>query len=158
NLYVPQWSADSTSVVVAYDASSFGRLNVTTGVLTPLPTAAGCCFSIFSPDGAYAVLATGATLNVVHADGSSPVPIVLPAGQAVRRLQSLSPDGHHMIAQLRATGTPGGDAGRVLGANTLFDTVTGGVVPMPDGGTLKAGFYRADGNAVLRMTVGGVDK
>ena len=158
NLAAPQWSADSTSVIVGYGGSNVGRLNVTTGAITPLTSASGCCFGVFSPDGAYAVLRNGATTSVVHADGSSPVPAAAPAGQVFSRIQSLSPDGRHVNALLRPTGSPGGDAARALAANAIVDTVTGSSVPMADGGVLRGGFYRADGNAVLRVNVGGTDR
>jgi hypothetical protein len=158
NTYTPQWSADSGSVIIGYGTGSWGRLNVTTGVTTPLPSATGCCFGVFSPDGAYAIHRNGVTNSVVHADGSSPVPILTPSGQVYSRIQSLSPDGRHIIALLRPAGSPGGDAGRALGANAVVDTVTGGVVPMADGGQLKGGFYLANGNAVLRLSVGGADR
>lgn len=159
NTYTPQWSADSSSVIVGYgNNGASGRLNVTTGTLTPLTSASGCCFGVFSPDGAYAILRNGLTTRVVHADGSGPVPVLVPAGQVYARIQSLSPDGRHVIAQLRPTGSPGGDAGRVLAANAVVDTVTGAVVPMADGGQLKGGFYLPSGNAVLRLVVGGADR
>jgi len=158
NLAAPQWSADSTSVIVGYGGSNVGRLNVTTGAITPLTSASGCCFGVFSPDGAYAVLRNGATTSVVHADGSSPVPALAPAGQVFSRIQSLSPDGRHVIALLRPTGSPGGDAARALAANAIVDTVIGSLEPMADGGVLRGGFYRADGNAVLRVNVGGTDR
>ena len=158
NTYTPQWSADSSSVIVGYGSGSWGRLNVTTGVMTPMPSASGCCFGVFSPDGAYAILRNGVTNSVVHANGSGPVPIVTPSGQVYSRIQSLSPDGRHVIALLRSAGSPGGDAGRALGANAVVDTVTGAVVPMADGGQLKGGFYLPNGDAVLRLVVGGADR
>ena len=158
NAYTPQWSADSTSVIVGYGGSSWGRLNVTSGAITPMPSASGCCFGVFSPDGAFAVLRNGANTSVAHADGSSPVPALAPAGQVFSRIQSLSPDGHHVIALLKSSGSPGGDAGRALGANAIVDTVTGTYVPIGDGGELRGGFYRADGNAVLRVIIGGADR
>jgi hypothetical protein len=158
NGYTPQWSADSSSVIVGYGASGWGRLDVTTGMITPMPSASGCCFGVFSPDGAYAILRSGLNTSVVHADGTSPVPALAPAGQVFSRIQSLSPDGHHVIALLKPTGSPGGDAARVLAANAIVDTVTGTYVPIADGGMLRGGFYMADGNAVLRMVIGGADK
>jgi hypothetical protein len=45
-----------------------------------------------------------------------------------------------------------------LGANAIVDTVTGAYVPIGDGGELRGGFYRADGNAVLRVIIGGADR
>jgi hypothetical protein len=69
-----------------------------------------------------------------------------------------SPDGHHVIALLKPAGSPGGDAARTLGANAVVDTTTGAYVPLPDGGQLRGGFYMANGNAVLRMAIGGADK
>jgi hypothetical protein len=158
NTYTPQWSADSGSVIVGYGSGAWGRLNVTTGVMTPMSSASGCCFGVFSPDGAYAILRNGVTNSVAHADGSGPVPIAAPSGQVYSRIQSLSPDHRHVIALLRSAGSPGGDAGRALGANALVDTVTGAVVPMADGGQLKGGFYLPNGNAVLRLVVGGADR
>jgi hypothetical protein len=158
NLYLPQWSSDSTSVIVGYGATTWGRLNVTSGAITPLTSASGCCFGIFSPDGAYAILGSGGSTSVVHADGSGPVPVLVPAGQVYSRIQSLSPDGRHVIALLRPTGSPGGDAARSLAANAIVDTVTGATVPVPGGGELRGGFYRADGNAVLRVGGGGGDR
>jgi hypothetical protein len=158
NGYTPQWSADSSSVIVGYGGSGWGRLNVTSGVITPMPSASGCCFGVFSPDGAYAILRNGLNTSVVHADGSSPVSALAPPGQVFSRIQSLSPDGRHVIALLKPAGSPGGDAGRVLGANAIVDTVTGTSVPISDSGMLRGGFYRADGNAVLRITIGGADK
>jgi len=158
NTYTPQWSADSASVIVGYGNGAWGRLNVTTGVMTPMPSASGCCFGVFSPDGAYAILRNGVTNSVVHANGSGPVPILTPSGQVYSRIQSLSPDGRHVIALLRPVGSPGGDAGRTLAANAIVDTVTGAVVPMADGGQLKGGFYLRNGNAVLRLVVGGADR
>jgi hypothetical protein len=158
NLYPPQWSADSTSVIVGYGAGTWGRLNVTSGAITPLTSASGCCFGVFSPDGAYAILRNGTNTSVVHADGSGPVPAQVPAGQVYSRIQSLSPDGRHVIALLRATGSPAGDAARSLAANAIVDTVTGATVPVAGGGELRGGFYRADGNAVLRVTAAGGDR
>ncbi len=131
---------------------------MTTGAITPTPSASGCCFGVFSPDGAYAILRNGLNTSIVHADGSGPVPAKAPAGQVFTQVQSLSPDGRHVIALLRSAGSPGGDAGRSLGANAIVDTVTGAYVPIADGGELRGGFYRADGNAVLRVIVGGADR
>jgi len=158
NGYTPQWSADSASVIVGYGASGWGRLNVTSGMITPMPSAGGCCFGVFSPDGAYAILRNGLNTSVVHADGTSPVPALAPPGQVFSRIQSLSPDGHHVIAALKAAGSPGGDAARALGANAIVDTVTGAYVPIGDGGELRGGFYLADGNAVIRVIIGGADR
>jgi hypothetical protein len=158
NGYPPQWSADSSSMIVGYGPSGWGRLNVTTGAITPMPSASGCCFGVFSPDGTYAILRNGLNTSIVHADGSSPVPALAPSGQVFSRIQSLSPDGHHVIALLKPAGQPGGDAARVLGANAIVDTVTGTYVPIADGGTLRGGFYLADGNAVLRVIIGGADR
>ncbi len=158
NGYLPQWAPDSNSMIVAYGSGSYGRLNVTTGTLTPITSASGCCFGRFSPDQNYAILQNGTTISVVNADGSSPVPALAPSGQVFNRIQSLSPDGHTVIALLKAPGEPSGDAGRSLGANAIVDTATGTSKPIPGGGTLRGGFYLADGNAVLRVTAGGVDK
>ncbi len=158
NGYPPQWSADSSNMIVGYGPSGWGRLDATTGAITPMPSASGCCFGVFSPDGAYAILRNGLNTSVVHSDGSSPVPALAPSGQVFGRVQSLSPDGHHVIALLRPAGSPGGDAARALGANAIVDTVTGSYVPIGDGGMLRGGFYLADGNAVLRVIIGGADR
>ncbi len=158
NTYLPQWAPDSNSVIVATSSGGVGRLDVTTGTFTPITSASGCCFGRFSPDQTYAILQNGTSISVVKADGSGPVPALAPSGQVFNRIQSLSPDGHHVIALLKAPGEPSGDAGRSLGANAIVDTATGTSEPIAGGGTLRGGFYLANGNAVLRVTAGGVDK
>ena len=158
NTYLPQWAPDSNSVIVASGSGGVGRLDVPSGTFTPITSASGCCFDKFSPDQNYAVLRNGTTVSIAHADGSAPVSAIAPSGQLFNRIQSLSPDGHHVIALLRGPTDPMGDAGRSFGANAIVDAATGTSEPIPGGGTLKAGFYLANGNAVLRVTVGGVDK
>ena len=151
NVYPPQWSADSCSVVVRYDGEKTGRIDVYTGMLTPITSAGECCFGVFSPDGGFAILHDGVNYSVVHADGCCPGPALAPPGEIFSRIQSLSPDGRHVIALLRPAGSPDAGAGRVFDANTIVDSRTGTAVPVPDGGTLRGGFYQPNGNIVLRM-------
>jgi len=158
NVYTPQWKADSSAVVVSYGTGQFGQLNVTTGTLTPIPLPAGTGFGVWAPDWNHAILGSGGTANVALPNGSSPVPVVAPAGQKLSRIQSLSNDAHHVIALVKPVGSPDGDAARTLAANSIVDTTTGAIVPLSDGATIKSGFYRADGTAVLRVTAGGVDQ
>lgn len=154
NVQPPQWSADGTGIYVAYGSTQFGLINVATGAISPVTSASGCCFTLRSPDGAFAIVASGATINVTHADGSSPVLGHTPAGKVWTRLQSLSPDGHNVTGFLHNVGEPGGDAGRFLGSNSLVDLATGATAAVPGGGTLKQAFYLANGNLIVRVGVG----
>ncbi len=154
NLFVPQWTPDGMSIHVAYGGVHFGLLNVSTGAISP---ASGPDLALYSPDGGYAVaLGAGPAYTVTKADGSGSTPVVVPAGKAITRIQSLSPDGRRIVCLLRDTGEPEGDAGRTLAANSIVDTRTGAIIPAPGGGTLRQMYYLADGSSVARTETGGV--
>jgi len=154
NVQPPQWTPDGVGVLVSYGtAGQYGLVNLS-GIVTPISSASGCCFSLRSADGAYAIVRGTGTMNITHADGSSPVAGVVPAGKQVQRLQSLSPDGHHVAALLRDAGSPGGDAGRAVGANAIVDLPAGTIGSVPGGGTLREAWYQPDGNLVIRVDTG----
>lgn len=159
NLIPPQWTPDGTGVLVGYGTTGqYGLVSVATGAITPVTSASGCCFSLRSPDGAFAIVRGSGATSITHADGSAPVPGVVPAGKNISRLQSLSPDGRHVTALLKDVGQPGGDAGRAVGSNAIVDLPAGTIGPVPGGGTLREAWYQANGNLVLRVTVGSAAK
>jgi TolB protein len=154
NLIPPQWTPDGSGVLVGYGTGGqYGLVTIATGAVTPVTSASGCCFSLRSPDGNYAIV-RGSAISITRADGTSPVPGVVPAGKTFHRLQSLSPDGRHVTALVRDAGTPGGDAGRAIGSNAIVDLPAGTIGAVPGGGTLREGWYQANGNLLLRVNTG----
>jgi hypothetical protein len=154
NLIPPQWTPDGTGVLVGYGTGGqYGLVSVDTGAITPVTSASGCCFSLRSADGVFAIVRSSGATSITHADGTSPVPGVVPAGKNIIRLQSLSPDGRHVTALLRDAGQPAGDAGRAVGSNAIVDLPAGTVGAVPGGGTLREAWYQANGNLLLRVTV-----
>jgi hypothetical protein len=153
NLIPPQWTPDGTGVLVGYGTGGqYGLVTVATGAITPVTSASGCCFSLRSPDGAFAIVRSSGATSITRADGTSPVPGVVPAGKTISRLQSLSPDGRHVTALLHDAGQPGGDAGRAIGSNAIVDLPAGTIGAVPGGGTLREAWYQANGNLLLRVT------
>src|SRR5262249_21982965 len=135
-----------------------GWLNLTSAIITDVPSASPYNWSLFSPDTAYALQNTNTgAWRVVHGDGTSPVGAHAPAGKEFNRVLSLSPDGKHVIALLKTPGDPSGDVTRVFAANAIVEVTSGTSEAIPGGGTLHGGFYLPDGNLVLREIIGGVD-
>jgi hypothetical protein len=159
NLIPPQWTPDGSGILVGYGTGGqYGLLTVATGAITPVTSASGCCFSLRSPDGAFAIVRGSGATSITRADGTGAVPGVVPAGKNISRLQSLSPDGRHVTTLLKDVGQPGGDAGRAMGSNAIVDLPAGTIGAVPGGGTLREAWYQADGNLLLRVTVGGALK
>ncbi len=158
--FAPQWSRDGASLILRYEGTGYAQVNVATGELTELPSAPGP-YLAFSADGAYAVYAgAGDVLPGIVQLGTElpPVPVVAPEGERLDGLQSLSPDGQHAIALLGAAGEPYEDPGRVFGGDTIVDLTTGEILPVPGGGTLRSGYFLADGSLVLMVTEEGAER
>lgn len=149
--YAPTWSADGDALIVRDDQDRFGYVDASSGVHTPLPEDED--FVVFSPDGAFAVTGTPDRYHVVHVDAEpSPVPVVVPEGERIVRLLSLSPDGNHGIVRLEPDGGVAAPSVRLLDATAILDLALGTTVPIPGGGTLRQGFFLPDGGVVLRVT------
>jgi hypothetical protein len=157
NTYLPMWAPDGGSVL-AVDGNVWVRIAVPSGTVTPMSTPSGYLVSRYSPDLGYVLMSNASGAVVAHADGSGPTPFLAPSGQKFHRVLSLSPNGHDVIADVEAPDYPTGDASRAFSANSIVDTRTGTVLAVPGGGTLHSGYYLANGDAVLRVRVGGADK
>ncbi|HEX6968980.1 MAG TPA: hypothetical protein VF174_09260 [Micromonosporaceae bacterium] len=157
NIYLPMWAPDGQSVL-AVDGDRWVRIAVPGGTVTPMSTPNGYHVSRYSPDLAYLLMANASGSFVARADGSGATPLMAPAGKKFHRTLSLSPNGYDVIADVEAPDFPGGDPARALTANAIVDTRTGAVHTVPGGGDLRSGYYLANGDAILRVTVGGTDK
>jgi hypothetical protein len=151
--FPPQWSADGESLLVRLDDATFGWVDAASGAVTAVPPAPAPYLRV-SPDGAYAVYGSGGAPPTAVArvePGATPEPVMEPEAKDYARIQSLSPNGRHAIVHLVDDGGPVGDTARSLTANAIVDLVTGTLVPVPGGGTLRQGFFRVDGTLVLRV-------
>jgi hypothetical protein len=157
--FQPVWSADGSTLLVRYN-SGWGQVNATSGVLTPMLANVGDNYA-FSPDFVYAAWRDTATgENVIYKPGGSGsvMPLVEPSGKYYGQVGTLSPDGKHAFVWLMDDGEPQGEPGRTVSANALVNLTTGASVDIPGGGTMRQGFFRADGTAIVRMTVGSADR
>ncbi len=155
--FVPQWSPDGGSLIVRTGGTSFGRVDLSSGELAGLGDQPYAAFSVDGGKTAiYGDPARG-EWTVAGADGAT-APVVPPPFRQYSRFQSLAPDGRHVVALLRGFTEPVPGDGRRIEANAIVDILTGSVLPVPGGGTVRQGFFRADGGAVLRVSEGIADR
>ena len=159
--FVPQWTTDNAHLIVRYDGTRSGIIDISSGEVEPLADADEPYVAFSVDDGRYAVFGSPAReeWNVVEvgpdaaADPAIPVPF-----RRYSRFQSLAPDGRHAVTLLRGFTEPQGDATRTLEANAVVDLRTGTAQRVPGNGTVRQGFFRADGVAVLRVSEGIADR
>jgi hypothetical protein len=163
--FTPQWW-DAGSLIVRYDVTSYGRVDLASGDMAPLPEVPAP-YAAFSVGGGFSIYgnATRAEWTVVGGDSSggsgraqSSSPVVAPPFRQYSRFQSLAPDGRHVVALLRGFAEPPPDDTRTLAANAIVDVITGSVARLPGAGTVRQGFFRPDGGAVLRVSEGLADR
>jgi TolB protein len=158
----PAWSPDGGRLLV--DATTPAILQVGSGTLTPLPDAvqAGRHFR-WSGDGSKLVYATAyCGLQVAGTSGvtDTAVPVLgetapsdNPDGLAACKPTSVDVTGDRVTVPLQVTGETGADVPDT--ADTVVDTVTGAVVPLPVDGTVVGTVFGPDGRLLVRAARSG---
>jgi hypothetical protein len=155
-----QWSADSGSLLVQLDDATFAQVDVFSGAVAALPSVPDRYLRV-SPDGDHAVRGPSPDEPVLVVQVGSDIasePIVEPEGKDYGVIRSLAPNGRHAIVLLVDDGAPVGDAAGSRDANAIVDLITGAIVPVPGGATLRQGHFLADGSIVLRVDDDGADR
>lgn len=162
--WIPVWSPDSRRLLVrefdpdAPDRARSGLVDVMTGDFRPVPKLDGC-HGQWSADGSTIAHPDGGTGRIFLTDGRTftnrrAIPNL--GGDSASRfgfhLESISADGSRICLPLRAPGEPPGDVARQPHSNTVLDTCTGAVVPLPlRGRTLRQVVFLPDGGLLARV-------
>jgi TolB protein len=158
----PAWSPDGSQLLVG--AGTPAILQVGSGTLTPLPRAVQAGRHVrWSGDGRKLVYATSRCgLQVAGSSGvtDTAVPVVgsqgtnvNPDGIAACKPTSVDITGERVTVPLRSTGEPSTDGPDT--ADTVVDTVTGAIVPLPVEGVVIGTVFGPDGHLLVRWVRSG---
>jgi len=153
---IPAWSPDGAKLLIA--APDPGVLTVSTGVFTKLPKSLGGKNFRWSGDGTRLIYGTSSCrLKIADAAGTSgrtvpgigdPETARNPDGSAVCRPVSADRAGGRITAPLVSVGSDGG----YPVADTIVDTATGEVLPVPVTGRVDGALFGPDGNLLIRTS------
>jgi TolB protein len=154
----PAWSPDGTALLVGTPKP--GILTVATGAFGPLPSSLGGQHFRWSGDGRRLIYGTASCrLKVAPAGGrtGTTVPVIgdpesarNPEQTAACLPSSADRAGGRVAVPLQSVGQSGyGDA-----ADTVVDTRTGAILPLPVTGDVRAVLFATDGNLLIRTVDG----